>query len=147
LCDTVYILYCVGGTLIPLWRQMYRVGVLGPLTSRVYVTYHFWTSNCNILGYWKHRSVCYTSLFTTPLVVTAISVYNVLGPSDVVSRSGPGSSLDLLLGFSLICVSGRSFDLSSVCLLCVCPFICCPWNRGFASGIEYTLSQGSRFPC
>jgi hypothetical protein len=33
-----------------------------------------------------------------------------------VSRSSPGSSLDLLLGSSLICVSGRSFDLSSVSL-------------------------------
>jgi hypothetical protein len=33
-----------------------------------------------------------------------------------VSRSGPCSSLDLLLGSSLICISGGSFDLSSVCL-------------------------------
>jgi hypothetical protein len=31
-------------------------------------------------------------LFTTSLVVTTICFYNVLGPSDVVSRSGPGSS-------------------------------------------------------
>jgi hypothetical protein len=76
----------------------------------VYVTCHFWTPICNVLGYWRHRSVCYTSLFTTSLVVTTISVYNELWPSDVVSQSGPGSSLDLLLGSSLFCV----FDLSSV---------------------------------
>jgi hypothetical protein len=55
---------------------------------------------------------------TTPLVVITISFYNVLGPSDVASRSGPGSSA-LVLGSSLLCVSGRSFDLSSV----ICPVI------------------------
>jgi hypothetical protein len=51
----------------------------------------------------------------TPLVVTTISVYNVPGLSDIVSRSGPGSTLDLLLGSSLIWV----FDLSSVSLFSV----------------------------
>jgi hypothetical protein len=95
---------------------LYNVWVLGHFTSRVYVTFHFWTPICNVLGYWRHRSDCYTSLFTTPLVVTTISVYNVLGPSDVVSRSGPGSSLDLLLDSSLVCV----FDLSSVCVSSLC---------------------------
>jgi hypothetical protein len=54
----------------------------------VYVICHFWTPVCNVLGYWWHRSVCYTSLFTTSLVVTTISVYSVLWLSDVVSRSG-----------------------------------------------------------
>jgi hypothetical protein len=29
--------------------------------------------NCNLLGYRRHRSVCYTCLFTTPLVVITIS--------------------------------------------------------------------------
>jgi hypothetical protein len=107
-------------SLIPLWRQMYSVGVLGPFTSRVYVTYHFRTPICNVLGYWRHRSVCYTSLFTTSLVVTTNSVYNVLGPSDVVSRSGSGSSLDLfgdLSSISLMCLS--SVPLFSVCFLSV----------------------------
>jgi hypothetical protein len=52
----------------------------------VYVICHFWTPICNVLGYWRHRSICYTSLFTTPLVTT-ISVYSVLWSSDVVSRS------------------------------------------------------------
>jgi hypothetical protein len=52
---------------------------------------------CNMLGYWRCCSVCYTSLFTTSLVVTTISFYNVLGPSDVVARSVPGSSA-LILG-------------------------------------------------
>jgi hypothetical protein len=96
---------------------LYSVWVLGPFASRVYVTYHFWTSICNVIGYWRLRSVCYTSLFTS-LVVTTISVYNVLRSSDVVSRSGPGSSLDLLLRSSFICV----FVLSSVSLFCLCLF-------------------------
>jgi hypothetical protein len=61
--------------------------VLDHFTSLVYVIRHFWTPICNVL--WWYRSVCYTSLFTTSLVVTTISVYNVLRPSDVVSRSGP----------------------------------------------------------
>jgi hypothetical protein len=44
-------------------------------------------------------------------------------------------------------VPERSFDLSSVflfyvSLLCVCQFICCPWNRVFAPQKEDTLSQG-----
>jgi hypothetical protein len=71
--------------------------------------------HCNVLGYWRRRSVCYTCLFTTSLVVTTISFYNVLGPSDVVSRSGPGTSA-LILGFPVICV-GPSLDLLrlSVC--------------------------------
>jgi hypothetical protein len=34
----------------------------------VYVICHFWTPICNVRGYWRHRSVCYTSLLTTPLV-------------------------------------------------------------------------------
>jgi hypothetical protein len=112
------------------------LGLLGPFTSRVYVTYHFWTPICNVLGYWRHRSVCYTSLFTTSLVVTTFSVYNVLGPSDIVSRSGPGSSA-LVLGspwifsdrcWSLFCdlfcdlssVSSLLCDLSSVLSLALC---------------------------
>jgi hypothetical protein len=115
-------------------------------------------TKCDVLVYWRHRSVCYTSLFTTSLVTT-ISFYNVLGPSDVVSRSGPGSSLGLLFGSSLICVSGRSFvslfcvSLLCVCLLssvsplclfsiCVCPFICCPSIRVFAPRIEDTFPYG-----
>jgi hypothetical protein len=109
----------------------------------VYVTYHSWTLICNMLGYWRHRSICYTSLFTTPLVVTTISVYNVLGPSDVVFRSGPGSSLDLLLGSSLICVSGRSFEPSSVSLQCLSSvslsrslFYLCPFSVSVAPQIE-----------
>jgi hypothetical protein len=58
---------------------------------------HFWPSNvpclplldvkCNPLGYRRHYSICYTCLFTTPLVITIISFYIVLWPSDVVSRS------------------------------------------------------------
>jgi hypothetical protein len=47
-------------------------------------------------------------LFTTSLVVTTISFYNVRWTSDVASRSGPGSSALLLL----ICLD-MSFDLPS----------------------------------
>jgi hypothetical protein len=99
--------------------QMYNVSVLDHFTLRVYVTYHFWTPICNVLGYWRHRSVCYTSLFTTSLVVITISVYNVLWPSDVVSRSGP-------LVSSAICSVISFGDLSSVslsrCLFYLCLF-------------------------
>jgi hypothetical protein len=117
--ETVIILYCVG--------------VLGPFTSRVYVTDHFWIPICNVLGYWRHRSVCYTSLFTTSLVVTTISFYNVLGPSDIASRSGPGSSVIILgspmISSSVICV-GPSLDLLllSACwsAFCVPVFILLP---------------------
>jgi hypothetical protein len=54
--------------------------------------YNVWPlldAKCNLLGYRRHHSICYTCLFTTPLVVTTVSGYSVLWPSDVVSRSGP----------------------------------------------------------
>jgi hypothetical protein len=44
--------------------------------------------NCHLLGYTRHHSLCYSGLFTTPLVVTTISGYE-FWPSDVVSGSGP----------------------------------------------------------
>jgi hypothetical protein len=112
------------------------LGYLVPLLH-VYVTYHVWTPICNVLGYWRHRSVCYTSLFTTSLVVITVSLIHCV--------------MNLWR-----CVSERSFDLFcylfgdllrplfSVCLLFsvpslgVCPFICCPSNRVFASGKEDT---------
>jgi hypothetical protein len=55
----------------------------------VYVICHFWTPICNVPDYWRLHSICYTCLFTTPLVVTTISGYNVLWPPAVVTRSGP----------------------------------------------------------
>jgi hypothetical protein len=58
--------------------------------------------------YWRRHSVCYSGLFTTSPVVTTISFFNVLWPSDVASRSGPGSSAlvlwFLLIWSSLICI-------------------------------------------
>jgi hypothetical protein len=48
------------------------LAVLDHFTLRVYVICHFWTPICNVLGYWRHRSICYTSLFSTPVVVTTI---------------------------------------------------------------------------
>jgi hypothetical protein len=100
--------------------------VFNPFTSRVYVTDHFWTpditcllylsllnTKCNVLKYWRRRSVYYSGFFTS-LVVTRISFYNVLWPSDVASQSGPGSSALVLwspsIWSSLICV-GLSLDL------------------------------------
>jgi hypothetical protein len=44
---------------------------------------------CNWLGYWRHRSICYTGLFPTPRVVITISPYNEFWPSDILSRGGP----------------------------------------------------------
>jgi hypothetical protein len=83
----------------------------------VYVICHFWTPICNVLGYRRHRSICYTCLFTTPLLTT-ISVYSVLWPSDVVSRSGPLIS-------SIICsvISLQCLYLCLFCLLCSLYFL------------------------
>jgi hypothetical protein len=105
------------------WHQMYNIGVCNPTMTpdvqclRYLVPLrHVFTllitsehQMCNLLGYWWHRSVCYASLFPTSLVVTTISVYNVLWPSDVVSLSGPLIS-------SLFSVR---WSLFSVSLLCV----------------------------
>jgi hypothetical protein len=84
----------------------------------VYVICHFWTPVCNVLGYWRHHSVCYTPLFTTPLVVTTISVYNELWPSDVVSRNSPLISSMLSVRWSPSVISLQCFHLGlfSVCL-------------------------------
>jgi hypothetical protein len=73
-------------------------------------------TNCNVLGYWRHRSVCYASLFTTPLVVTTISVNSVLWPSDVVSRSGPliSSVICSLISFQCLNLGVSSISVSSL---------------------------------
>jgi hypothetical protein len=102
-------------------------GVLGPFTSRVYCYWSLLNTKCNALGYWRRRSVCYSGLFTTSLVATTISFYNVLGPCDVASRSGPGSSALILespvILSSLICVLSSlylslfSISLSSISVL------------------------------
>jgi hypothetical protein len=76
--------------------------------------------------YWRRRSVCYSGLFTTSLVVTTISLYNVLWPSDVTSLSGPDSSalvllMSLDLVFSDLCWSllgSAAFICLLICLLC-----------------------------
>jgi hypothetical protein len=82
----------------------------------VCVICHIWTPICNVLGYWRHRSVCYTSLFTTTLVVTTISVYSVLWPSDAVSRSGPFISCYLFGDLSSVSLSRCLFYLCLFCL-------------------------------
>jgi hypothetical protein len=89
-----------------------------------YVRCHFWTPICNVLGYWRHRSVCYTPLFTTPLVVTTVSGYNVLWPSDVVSRSGPLISSPLSVPWSPSVISHQCLYLgvSSISLFFLCLF-------------------------
>jgi hypothetical protein len=88
-------------------------------------------TNCNVLGYWRHRSICYISLFTTSLVVITISPYNVLWPSDVVSQSGPLISVLLSVRWSTFVM----FSLLPLSLLCVCR----PSIRVFAPGMEDTL--------
>jgi hypothetical protein len=80
------ILYNVCGLQSHFWHQMYNVGVLAHFTSRVrYLS--LLNTNCNVIGYRRPHSVFYTCLFTTPVVVSKISVYSVLWPSDVVFRS------------------------------------------------------------
>jgi hypothetical protein len=49
-------------------------------------------ANYNLLGYRRHRSICYTRLFTTPRVVITASPYNESWPPDVLSRSGSSIS-------------------------------------------------------
>jgi hypothetical protein len=80
---------------------------------------HSWTPICNLLGYRRHHSICYTYLFTTLLVVTTISVYNELWPSNVVSRSGPLiSSLFCLLSVcSWMLTTNSNFWLSKSTVL------------------------------
>jgi hypothetical protein len=95
---------------------LYNVGVLGPLRYLSLLN----TNVCHVLGYWRHRSVCYTSLFTTSLVVTTISVYNVLGPSDVVSRSGSRYSLDLVAWIFIHLCLWSLFCFSLLCLFSLC---------------------------
>jgi hypothetical protein len=91
-----------------------------------YVMCHFWTLICNVLGYWRHHSICYTSLFTTPLVVTTVSGYNVLWPSDVVSRSGLFSVIYSVISFGVF-ISVSLLYLSSFsvcCVLCYISLLC-----------------------
>jgi hypothetical protein len=133
-----------------------------------YVICHFWTPVCNVLGYWRHHSVCYSSLFTTPLVITTISVYSELWPSVVMPRSGPLISSLLCVQWSLFSVFisvslllSAVFSLLSVFFLCLLSLflsmsvshlslslclICRPSNTVFASGIEDTFSHGCIFP-
>jgi hypothetical protein len=71
-------------------KILYNVHGTGPLlTTKCTVYVLCWTPKCNVLGYWWHHSICYTRLFTTPLVVITTSPYNEPWPSDVLSRSGP----------------------------------------------------------
>jgi hypothetical protein len=124
----------------------------------------------NLLGYWRHHYFCYICLFTTPLVVTTISGYNKLWPSDVVYRSGPLIYSLLSVRLSLFSVSisvsllylylylSAVFSLLSLfflsvflCLsshlsLSLC-LICRPSNTVLASGIEDTFSHGCFFRC
>jgi hypothetical protein len=118
--------------------------VLGPFTSRVYVTYHFWTPICDVLSYWRHRSVCYISLFTTSLVVITIFLFTmcydplalrpwaVLVPLWICCLDLPWSASLIAPLISLLCLSS----------LCICPFICCPSNRVFAPRKEDTSPHG-----
>jgi hypothetical protein len=105
-------------------------GVFNPFTSRVYVTDHFWTPNVtySVLETPFGLLLCF---ITTSLVVTTISFYNVLWPSDVVSRSGPGSSA-LVLWSPLIWSSLISLYLPKSTLL----------SRSSPYWYENTLSEG-----
>jgi hypothetical protein len=67
---------------------------------------------CNLLGYRRHHSTCYTLLFTTPQVVTTVSGYNEFWPSDILSRSGPWIS-----SLSVLNADSSLTPLFSVCFL------------------------------
>jgi hypothetical protein len=98
--------------------------------------------------------------FTTPLIVTTISVYSVLWPSDVMSRSGPliSSVICSVISFcdlSSVSLSRCLFYISLICLVCSLFYISllslslcltsCPSNTVFASAIEDTFSHGCIF--
>jgi hypothetical protein len=95
------------------WRYFINIFTCSG-TWPLYVTcLRYWSllnTKFDVLGYCRRRSVCYSGLFTTSLVVTTISFYNVLWPSDVASPerswflcSGPLISFDLV--FSDLCWS------------------------------------------
>jgi hypothetical protein len=74
------------------------------LLNVLYCVWPLLDAKCNLLHYRRHHSICYTCLFTTPLVVITVSGYNVFWLSDVVSRSGSWiSSLFCLLSVSPEC--------------------------------------------
>jgi hypothetical protein len=119
--------------------------VLGYLTT---AEHQMWRAR-----YWRRRSDCYSGLFTTSLVVTTISVYNVLWPSVVASLSGPGSSALVLcspvIWSSLICL--WSLPWSASLILSLAAFICLPLWSGLVSYLLQSdgldLLEGFRFPC
>jgi hypothetical protein len=64
------------------------------------VWYNVWPlmdANCNLLGYRRHHSIYYTRLFTTPLVVITISLFQWVLTLWYLPRSGP------LISSSSIC--------------------------------------------
>jgi hypothetical protein len=108
---------------------------------------HFWTPICNVLGHWRHRSICYTSLFTTPLVVTTISVYSVLWPFDVVSRSGPLISSLLSVRWSLfgVFISVSLLSVSSLCIFYLSSFSDSVSSQSHSLRIEPHLGPITRY--
>jgi hypothetical protein len=108
-------------------------GVPEHFTPRVYVTYHFWTPICYVLSYWRHRSVCYTSLFTTSLVATIISVLQcVMTLWRCVSERffdlfcylfGDLSSVSLFSSLLSLSLSLSSLLLSLLSVFCVSPIL------------------------
>jgi hypothetical protein len=95
-------------------------------------------TKCNVLGYWRHRSVCYSGLFTTSLVVATISFTMCYDPLTL--RLG-AFLVPLLWSFDLL-GSGLWSLLWS--LFCDWSFICCPWNSVLAP--EKTPCRRVSFP-
>jgi hypothetical protein len=137
----VYNIVQCWGSLIPLWRQMYNVCSTWPLyfTCTLLVTSeHQYV--CNLLGDWRHRSICYTCLFTTPLVITISLLQCVMTLWRCVSER----FFDLfcylfgdLLRWSLFRVFISVSLLSLSCFLCVSLYLSllcvkssvCGWKR------------------
>jgi hypothetical protein len=104
---------------------MYRNEVSWIIWTYCTVFGHCWTPICTVLGYWWHRSICYTCLFTTPLVINTISGYNMLWPSDVVSLSGSLISSLLSVRWSRFFLCLSSHLSLSVLSFSVAPQIQC----------------------
>jgi hypothetical protein len=97
---------------------MYSVCGTWPFTSRVRFL-SLLNTKCNLLGYWRHRSVCYSCLFTIPLLITTVFLLQcvmTLWRCDVASRSG---TLISSVIYSVISFGVSSISISSlfICLL------------------------------
>jgi hypothetical protein len=64
-----------GDVSLPCWSRKVKPTFC---TAGCWGTWPLLNTKCDVLGYWRRLSLCYSGLFTTSLVVTTVSFYNVL---------------------------------------------------------------------